>query len=57
MPSKKPKIVIYTDQEIIDKLDVIAQNNDRSRANMSETIIKTYIKNYESQHGNISIGM
>lgn len=56
MPSKKPKIVIYTEQNIIDKLDVIARSNNRSRANLAETIITEYITNFERQNGSISIG-
>lgn len=56
MPSKKPKIVIHTEQITIDKLDIIAKNQNRSRANIAETIIKTYIEQYERQNGNISVG-
>jgi len=54
MPSDKPKIVIYTDNEIIKKLDLIATRQNRSRGNMGETIIKEYIERYEKEHGRIA---
>lgn len=53
MPSDKPKLVIYTDQKTIQKLDVIADKNNRSRGNMGETIIKEYIDVYEHKNGKI----
>lgn len=53
MPSNKPKIVIRTEQEIIDKLDYIAKNENRSRANMAEQIILEYIDNYENNNKNL----
>lgn len=54
MPSDKPKIVIYTDKEVIEKLDLIASKQNRSRGNMGETIIKEYIEQYEKEHGRIA---
>lgn len=53
MPSTKPKIVIRTTEEIINKLDNIAEKNNRSRSNMAEEIIKQYIKDWESKNGTI----
>lgn len=55
MPSDKPKIVIYTDQLIIKKLDIMADKHNRSRGNMCETIIKNYIEAYEHEHGEIKV--
>lgn len=55
MPSDKPRLLIRTDKEIIAKLDVIAKEQNRSRSNTVENIIKTYIKEYEKQNGTISI--
>lgn len=46
MPSTAPKIVIYTTEEIIKKLDEIAKEQNRSRANLCETIIKEFLSNY-----------
>ena len=56
MPSSKPKIVIYSDNETISKLDIISSLLNRSRANLCETILKDYISNYETKNGNIIIG-
>lgn len=46
MPSTAPKIVIYTTEDIIKKLDEIAKEQNRSRANLCETIIKDYLTKY-----------
>lgn len=54
MPSDKPKIVIRTEQSIIDKLDIIAREQNRSRANLAEYIIKDFISQYEETHGRIN---
>ena len=54
MPSQKPKIVIYTDLELIQKLDILAKQENRSRANIAETILKNFIQNYEMRNGNIT---
>ena len=54
MPSDKPKIVIRTEQETIDKLDIIAKEQNRSRANLAEYILKDFISNYEKENGRIN---
>lgn len=58
MPSNKPKIVIRTEEEIINKFEQIAKNENRSMSNLGETIIKKYILEYEQNNGviNINIG-
>lgn len=48
MPSTKPQILIRTDQELIDALDVIAKEQKRSRANLCELILSNYVDNYIS---------
>lgn len=55
MPSKKPYIQIRTTDTIVKKFDYIANENNRSMSNMGETIIKDYIKEYESEHGPIEL--
>ena len=55
MPSKKPYIQIRTTDQTIKKFEVIAEKNNRSMSNMGETIIKDYIRSYESEHGEIQI--
>ena len=54
MSTDKPRLVIYTDQETINKLDSIAKAKNRSRGNLSETILKDYIKQYEKVNGRIN---
>lgn len=54
MPSDKPQILIRTDKELITKLDIIAKKQNRSRANLSETILKEYVENYEKEQGRIN---
>lgn len=54
MPSDKPQILIRTDKELITKLDIIAKKNNRSRANLAETILKQYVEQYELENGRIN---
>lgn len=54
MATDKPRLVIYTDQETINKLDIIAKQQNRSRGNMCETIIKDYIQQHEQENGRIN---
>ena len=54
MPSDKPKIVIRTEQETIDKLNIIAKEQNRSRANLAEYILKDFISKYEKENGRIN---
>lgn len=53
MATERPKIVIYSDIETIQKLDEIAKENDRSRGKMADIIIKEFIKNKEINNPNI----
>ena len=53
MPSKKPIIHFNTDQWIIDKMKVIADENNRSLAKEMEYLCKQRIKDYEDEHGEI----
>ena len=55
MPSTKPKIVIRTTDEVIQKLSYIAGKNNRSVSNQGETIIKDFIAQYEENQGKIQI--
>lgn len=57
MPSNKPRLMTYTTQEIIDKFEIIAKNESRSMSKELEFIVKEYIENYESKHGNIKVNM
>lgn len=53
MPSKKPYIMIRTNQEIINKFQEIAESENRSMSNMGEILIIKAIKDYEAEHGEI----
>ena len=51
MPSKKPLLAIRTEEEIINKLQIIANKENRSLSNLGETIVKKYIAAYEKENG------
>lgn len=55
MPSQKPKIVIYTNDETIAKIQYIAEQDKRSTSNYCDLLIQKHIKDYESEHGKIDI--
>lgn len=54
MPSNRPKIVIHSNQELIDKLDKIAELENRSRSNLAETILTEWVDMYISKANSIS---
>lgn len=53
MPSYKPRITVYTDEETNEKLAYIAKMENRSSSNYTEYLIKKEIKAYEKEHGEI----
>lgn len=55
MPSKKPKIVAYTDQETLDKITKIAKKNVRSLSQEIVYLVKKEIEHYEKEHGEIKL--
>lgn len=55
MPSNKPRLMTYTTQDVIDKFEIIASEENRSMSKELEYIVKEYIKLYESKHGNINV--
>lgn len=55
MPSKKPMIGLRTEQDIIDKLNYIAEYENRSQNKQLEYIVKNYINLFEKEHGIIEI--
>ena len=55
MPSKKPQFVIRTDKEVIDKIKVIAEENERSTSQHIVYLIKKEIEQYEQEKGEIII--
>lgn len=53
MPSNKPMLVARTNQETIDKIKVIAKNNERSLSQEIVYLVKKEIQQYEKEHGAI----
>lgn len=48
MPSKKPYIMVRTTQEVIEKFKQLSEEQNRSMANLAETLILNYIKEQET---------
>ncbi len=55
MPSQKPRITVYTDEETNLKLAYIAKSENRSSSNYTEYLIKKDIKEFEKKYGTIQI--
>ncbi len=55
MPSKKPMVTFHTEQWIINKIKVIAEENNRSMSKEIELLCKNHIKKYELENGEIKI--
>lgn len=55
MPSKKPQFVIRADREVLDKIAIIAEENERSATQEIVYLIKQRIKTWELEHGEIKI--
>ena len=55
MPSYKPRITIYTTEEITKKLAFISKTENRSASNYTENLIIKAIKDYEKEHGEIPL--
>lgn len=55
MPSNRPKIVIYTDETTISKIQKIAEKDKRKVSNYCDILIQKHIEKYEQEHGEIQI--
>ena len=55
MPSNKPQLKTYTTNEVIKKFEIISKYENRSMSKQLEYIVKEYIKNYETEHGEIPL--
>lgn len=55
MPSTKPRLMTYTEKDIIEKFEILAKKENRSMSKQLEYIVKEYIENYEKQNGKIDI--
>ena len=55
MPSNKPQMLVRTTDEIKQKTEYIANENNRSVSKEIELLIKKHIKRYEEDNGTIEI--
>ncbi len=55
MPSQKPKIVAYTEKDVLEKIKFIAKENERSISQEVIYLIKKEIKTYERENGEIKL--
>lgn len=55
MPSYKPRITVYTDEDTSMKIAYIAKKENRSASNLTEYLIKRAIDEYEKENGEIII--
>ena len=53
MPSDRPKIVIYSDETTIKKLNIIAKKDKRKVSNYCDILIQKHIEQYEKENGEI----
>ena len=56
MPSDMPRVTLRIEQEYIDKLKVIADENERSLNQEIVFTLRQRIKEYEEQKGRINTG-
>lgn len=55
MATKKPRVQALLEQEIYEKFKVLCEIEDRTESKLGGKIITEYIKQYESEHGEIKI--
>lgn len=55
MPSNKPKIVAYTEKEVLEKFKRIAKKNERSVSQEVAYLVKKEINNFEKENGEIKL--
>ena len=53
LPSKKPQILIRTNEENKNKLEYIASREKRSVSNLMEIVIENFLNKYETENGEI----
>lgn len=54
MPSNLPRLTVRMEQELIDKVNKIAQEENRSTNQEIVYAVKKYIEQYEKEHGRIA---
>lgn len=51
MPSNLPRLTLRMEQELIDKINQIAEKENRSTNQQITYVIKKYIEKYEEENG------
>lgn len=54
MPSDLPRLTVRMEQELIDKVNMIAKKENRSTNQQINYILKKYIEQYEQENGRIN---
>lgn len=54
MPSDLPRLTVRMEQELIDKVNIIAKKETRSTNQQITYILKKYIEQYEQENGRIN---
>ena len=55
MPSDLPRYTLRVPRDILDKINYIATQNDRSTNKEIERLIRSYIEDYENKNGRINL--
>lgn len=54
MPSDLPRLTVRMEQELINKINMIAKKENRSTNQQINHILKKYIEQYEKENGRIN---
>lgn len=54
MPSDVPRLTVRMEQELINKINMIAKKENRSTNQQINYILKKYIEQYEKENGRIN---
>lgn len=54
MPSDLPRLTVRMEQELIDKINMIAKKENRSTNQQINYILKKYVEQYEQENGHIN---
>lgn len=54
MPSNLPRLTLRMEQELIDKINRLAEQENRSVNQQITYIVKKYVEQYEKENGRVS---
>lgn len=55
MPTRKIPFTFHLDEDVLEKIKILADLDNRSTSNMLEYLCKEQIRKYENEHGTIPI--